>query len=501
VAKRYGATQALRSATLGLHQGEVLGLVGENGSGKSTLLRLMGGIERPDAGEILRDGQPMPARGLSHSVRRGVALVFQELALVGNLKVFESFFLLAPSLAYRLGVRRGRWARERCRGACLEHGLDVDPDRLVAELPFGQRQLLEVIRALELPRMLGHANPVVLLDEPTTALDHHEIEQLMSLVDQARRASPDSGAASFVFVGHRLTELLEISDRVVVMRDGHTVAERQVSEVSEGELHTLMVGRERARAHLPRSRHVDRSGAGSLELSALSGAGFTEVSLTVHPGEIVGLAGVQGSGRSELCEAVHGLRPLTAGHVRVLDKATSRPRPNRQVARGLAYLPRERSAGGILESASVARHVGLQMMRGRLLSDKSAERAAAEVMIDRFAIAPADPDVLVGRLSGGNQQKVALGRWMIGESPAVYVLDNPTRGVDVGAREVIYHQIRAAAGDGACVLMASDELDELLGLCDTIHVMRDGRIAHTLDVTASELDPTAAQRELVAQMV
>jgi ribose transport system ATP-binding protein len=492
--RRYGATLALSDATLELRRGEVLGLVGQNGSGKSTLLRLLGGIERPDKGTVLWGDQPAPVGGLRESVRRGVVLVFQELALLGNLRVFESFFLPAPELSYRRGVQRRRWMRERCREACARHGLMLDPDRAVGELPFGTRQLLEVIRALELPRLLGHVHPTVLLDEPTSALDHHEIERLSRLIDEAR------GKASFVFVSHRLGEVVALCDRVVVMREGETVAELVAGELREQQLHELMVGHMRRSAPHGARRRAGGGGYARLELSGAGGEGFHDISLKVDQGEIVGLAGVEGSGKSELCEAVYGLRRLRSGRMRLGDEERKRPRPSGQAARNVAYLPKERSAGGIIESASVARHVGLHMMRTRLFTDASLELDLARVMMERFEVQPPDPGMLVGVLSGGNQQKVALGKWMV-DLPDLLVLDNPTRGVDIQARGVIHREIRKAVSRGSSVLMAGDELDELLALCDTIHVMRDGSISYTLDVTALSSRDAEAEHLLIGQML
>ncbi len=494
VGKRYGATLAVRGAALELRRGEVLGLVGQNGSGKSTLLRLLGGIERPDSGSILWEGRPVDSRGLRESARGGVMLVFQELALMPNLRACESFFAPAPSLAYRRGVQRRGWIRERCREACERHGLALDPDRLVAELSFGTRQLLEVIRALELPRLLGKTHPTVLLDEPTSALDHHEIERLGVLVDRAR------GQASFVFVSHRLSEVLALSDRVVVMREGETIAERPAGAVQQDELHELMIGRRRTSAARRGHRHATPGNYARLELDSAGGSGFQNISIKVRQGEIVGLAGVEGSGKSELCEAVYGLRRLGSGRMRLGEEDRTHAHPNTQAARNVAYLPKERLAGGIIESASVAHHVGLQMMRSRLLTDPSLERDLTRVIMERFEVQPPDPGMLLGRLSGGNQQKVALGKWMV-DIPDLLILDNPTRGVDVQARGVIYREILTAASRGSSVLIASDELDELIELCDTIHVLRDGSIARSLDVSALPSGEAEAEHVLIGYML
>jgi ribose transport system ATP-binding protein len=494
VGKRYGATLALTRATLALRHGEVLGLVGQNGSGKSTLLRILGGIEPPDAGTVLWHERPAPVGGLSEGVRRGVVLVFQELALVDSLRVFESFFLPAPALAYRWGVQRGHWMRARCREACARHGLALNPDRRVAELSFGTRQLLEVIRALELPRLLGIQHPTVLLDEPTSALDHHEIERLRLLMERNR------GSASFVFVSHRLGEVLGLCDRVIVMSEGQTIAEHDVPGLREQELRELMLPGGQPRAVHRGWRARVAGGYTRLELLDATGSGFQKVTLRVRQGEIVGLAGVEGSGKSELCEAVYGLRRLSGGRIRLAERERSRARLRARANHNLAYLPKERLAGGIIGSASVARHVGLHMMRTRLLTDTPLERDFSLAMMDRFEVSPADPDMLVSRLSGGNQQKVALGKWMV-DLPELFVLDNPTRGVDIHARGVIHREILKVASQGSSVLMAGDELDELLALCDTIHVMRDGSIAHSLDVRSLPAGAQQAERVLLGHML
>jgi len=494
VEKRYGSTHAVRGVTLQVRQGEILGLVGENGSGKSTLLRLMGGIEPPDAGQISFRGQDVHGQGMRRELEAGIAIVFQELALLPNLRVFENLFLPAIRFSYRFGVMRKGALRRMCRNILRQYGLSCRPDDYVGDLRFGERQLLEIVRALELPRVFGVEKALILLDEPTAALTQEEVDRLMTFMRDARER------ASFVFVSHRLSEALSITDRIVLLRDGMLVAERTSTETSEAELHGLMVGRERLVDYFHDAERGEVRKESALEVSHAAGHGFHDVSLHVRPGEIVGLAGLEGSGRSELCEAIYGLRRLREGTVHLAGIDLSHAPPHRKAANRMAYLPKERLAGGVIEGFTIARNVGLHLLGSDILAAPRRERKVTETLIERFRVKAPGPHVEVGKLSGGNQQKIALGKWLIGD-PKVLILDNPTRGVDVGARTEIYSAIRKAAARGAGVLMACDDLNELLGLCDRVYVMKDGMVTEMMETYSPEYGHTSVtERDLVSHM-
>jgi ribose transport system ATP-binding protein len=495
VSKTYGSTRALNDVSVELRSAEIVGLVGENGSGKSTLLRLLAGVEVPDSGEVRIAGVKVPAQGLANSARLGIGVVFQELALIPNLRVFENFFLLAPHLSYRLGLLRTSRLRQGCRRACEAYGLACDPDAFVADLPFDQRQMLEIVRALELPRVLGAPCAVLLLDEPTTALGYTSVARLMQML----RAARDGGAA-IVFVSHRLAENLTLADRLLVLRDGDLVASRTAEGAGEGELHGLMIGRARSDDYYHASDRTEARDVRALELSDISGEGFRNIRFSVSAGEIVGLAGLASSGKSELCEAIHGLRPIVSGEARVCGRDATHESVATRVTLGVAFVPKERLVSGIIESESIRSSVGLQLLQRRLFVDREAEANAAAEVVERFHVKARSLDATLGSLSGGNQQKIALGKWIVNE-PRLWILDNPTRGVDVGARTEIYSAIRQAAAAGAGVVIASDEIIELIGMCDRILAMQDGEIRAEIRPELAAGDSVEVEREIIRHMV
>ncbi|MBO0663186.1 sugar ABC transporter ATP-binding protein [Jiella sp. MQZ9-1] len=495
VSKRYGATNALADVTLSLFAGEIVGLIGENGSGKSTLLRLLGGVERPDTGSVVLQGKPLSGTGLTGGVRLGIGVVFQELALIPNLRVYENFFLLAPEINFKYGLLRLKSLPEECRQACQRHGFECDPYEYVANLPFDERQMLEIVRAVELPRILGATCNILLLDEPTTALSYEGVERLMQMLRSVR----DSGAG-VIFVSHRLEENLALVDRLVVLRDGKLVGECDAVGVGEDELHKLMVGRERADDYYHGSLRATVGPLPVISASGLSGEGFQDIDLQVRSGEIVGLAGLATSGKSELCEALHGLRPVDAGTVIFRDVDVAHRPVHSRVALGMAFLPKERLASGIIESASIRETVGLQMLHDRFFIDFKGEERAALSIVDHFRVKARSIGAPLSSLSGGNQQKVALGRWLVNK-PRLWILDNPTRGVDVGARGEIYFAIRRAAADNAGVLLASDELEELIGMCDRVLVMRAGKLSAEILCAPANRRSEDLEHQIVGNMV
>jgi ribose transport system ATP-binding protein len=491
VEKTYGSTRALRGVDLALAHGEILGLLGENGSGKSTLLRIMAGVEPADRGRVLLGEREVHGHDLVTGMGHGIGLVFQELSLLPNQTVAEAFFLPAPALGYRFGLHRRRALERQCGELLTRYGVEAGPGDEVGRLPFHERQLLEILRALELPKLLGAERTVVLLDEATTALGDREVERLFAVM----RSAASSSSSSFVVVSHRLAEMLEISDRLLVLRDGAAVAERVPSATSEDELHGLMVGRERSADYFHDDARATIADDSVLEVRGATSEGFSDVTLHVRAGEIVGLAGLQDSGKSELCEAIFGLRKLRVGELRVAGRAVS-AHPHHNAASGIAYVPKERLSGGIIEDFSITENVGLHLLRRSAIVRNGERERAASTVISEFGVKASSPQATLSTLSGGNQQKVAIGKWLI-EEPRLLILDNPTRGVDVGARTELYAALRRATQRGAAILVACDELTEILGLCDRAYVMRDGRLSAALDIR----DQTVTERELVAHMM
>jgi ribose transport system ATP-binding protein len=496
--KRYGVVQALRDVSMEVRVGEVVGLIGENGAGKSTLLGVMSGTVSPDQGEIHLGGHRQVMHSYSDATRRGIFRIYQHQALVPTMSVGENVFLGQE----RKFVRAG-WLNRRAmaqRAAATFDGLGVhgiDPAAPLSRYSFAERQVIEIVRSLAQADLLGIEHPVILLDEPTSALSREQVDFFFDFVRRIRHR------AAQVFVSHRLEELLELSDRVYVLKDGETVAHLDDARgVSETSLHALMVGRVPEDVLYDEHHQRGSEGPEVLRVEELTRDGeFEGISLSLHQGEVLGVAGVVGSGKSELgrriFEAGHG---VDGGVIHVDGRPMRRGGPREAIRTGIGYVPPERHAEGIIEQLSVQHNLSLPRVgslgRNPLVSSRD-ERRSAEEHIKSLRVKTPSPSTPISDLSGGNQQKVIFGRWMAVRS-RVLILDNPTNGVDVGAKVEIYRLIRQLTAEGVSVLLISDDLPELIGLSDRVAVMRDGRIIEVID-TPPEDKPSEA--ELVAHMV
>ncbi|MCF7548612.1 sugar ABC transporter ATP-binding protein [Pseudonocardia sp. WMMC193] len=474
VTKRFGGHAALKDVSLTVHHHEVVGLIGENGAGKSTLLKLLAGNHGPDEGEILLAGEPVRLTDPTVAARHGIGVVHQEQSLVPNLRVAENLLLGREGDAVRGGLVRRRRLEERAAAALRTVASQVDPAAVTSDLTFAERQMVEIARAVA----TGHGDrpPLVVLDEPTSVLEQEDVGILHERITALR------ALGSVIFVSHRLDEVLRFSDRVYVLRDGEIVGERVAAAATEDELYRLMIGRESAGGFYDADRAgvVDRSGTPVLELADLHVRGAVHgVSLTVHPGEILGLVGVAGSGREELARAVFGAVPVRSGEIR-LGGAAVRPRsPAAAVRSGVAYVPAERRTEGMIAGASVAENITLVHPRSATstgISTAARRAAIARRWIERLAIRPPDPDTDIARLSGGNQQKAAIARWLQAGAPRLLVLDHPTRGLDIGAKEDLYRLFRELCAEGTAILLLADTLDEAIGLSHRIVSLRDGSV-------------------------
>ena len=466
--RRFGGVHALRGADLVVYRGEVHALVGENGSGKSTLLRILSGQLQPDAGDFVVDGRRGGFRNPSDALRHGVAMVSQETTLAPDLSVAENI-LLGHRMPRRARVIDWR-ATHRAAAAALERlGLDLDPAQSVRRLRPDQAQLVEIARALSLDAR------VLILDEPTSSLTDDEVAALFAAVRRLR----EQGTA-VIFVSHRLDEVLDLGDRVTVLRDGVTVGAAAAADLDRGSLISLMVGHALdAAAAAP---HEDVHDELVLRTEGLSGAGaFSAVDLSVARGEVVGLAGLVGAGRTELLESLFGLHRVT-GRVEVGGLSVAFRRPADAIRAGVALVPADRKRQGLVLHRSVHENLLLAVgARGLRLRRPNRAREAVVVAgaVDRLQIRAHSTRVAVSTLSGGNQQKVLLGKWLETE-PRLLMLDEPTRGVDVGAKAEIYRLLLEARTRGIGVLVSSSEIPELLTLCDRIVVMFRGRVAASL---------------------
>jgi ribose transport system ATP-binding protein len=494
VSKSFGVVRALHDVSLQIGRNEVVGLIGENGAGKSTLMRILCGGIRADRGTMLIDGAPVVLGGIQDANRHGIAMMFQEQSLLLNMSVADNLHLAQEARFRRAGLLSRRRMYAAARALLAKVGLDIDPGQNTGALSFAMRQMVELAKTLALEERTD--KPLtVLLDEPTSVLEARDIAILFE------RMRALKSRASFVFVSHRLEEVLEISDRVYVMKDGEVVAERTAGQSSVPDLHARMVGRDLHSEYYREARQAPPLPDVALEARGLSLRGvYSGLDFTLHRGEVLGIAGVIGSGREELTRTLFGFLPHTGGTLRVAGAQTVLRSPAQAVSAGIGYVPRERRVEGLVMDLTVAANITLAhlsaAMRGGLI-DHRRENAIADDWIGRLHIRTPSSAQLCRNLSGGNQQKTVLARWMTA-GVRILILDHPTRGLDVGAKEEVYDLIRDLCAQGIAIVLTSDTLEETIGLCHTILVMRDGVITARFDAAARSKPPQVA---LVEHMV
>ncbi len=475
VTKRFPGVTALDAVDFDARAGEVHALMGENGAGKSTLMKILNGVYRQDEGEVVLDGVPAQLSGPRSAQALGLAIIHQELNQVAELSACENFFL-GRELRGPLGCLDRRRMRAETLRWLAELGLQLDPGRRLGDLRVAERQLLEIAKAISLRAR------VLVMDEPTTALSTEEVGQLFRVVRRLRAAG-----MAIIYISHRMDEIFAIADRITVLRDGRRVDSRPAPQFSRDSLIALMVGRELTQLYPQRA---GRPGAEVLRLSGLCVRGgpgrqaLRDVSLTVRGGEIVGLAGLLGAGRSEVLEAIYGVaeRRREGGELR-LDGALRRLRsPRAAIAAGIGFVSEDRKGRSLVLVRSVRENTSLAAL-GRFgragLLHLGRELAQVAAAVRAMRVKTPSLDTAVAALSGGNQQKVVLARLLLSE-PRVVLLDEPTQGIDVGAKAEIYAWIERQAQQGAALLLASSEMPELLALCDRIVVLCDGRVAGEL---------------------
>jgi rhamnose transport system ATP-binding protein len=466
ISKSFAGLRALERVSFELRPGEVHALVGENGAGKSTFIKILTGAERADSGTLNVDGVPVHHITPHASRELGIAAIYQQPALFPHLTIAENIALALD--------RGGAWrridhrARRQHAAALLDRiGASLNPDRLVGGLTMPEQQVVEIAKAL------GADARIVIMDEPTASLSAREVSRLFDVITRLRE-----GGTGIIYISHRLEEIAAIADRVTVLRDGQTVATRDARGVSRPELIRMMVGRE-LDAVFPK-RQVPL-GEVALTIRQLSNrrTGVHHVSFSLRRGEILGLAGLVGSGRTQLAETIFGLTPADDGEILVGGAPARIESPADAIRFGIGYVPEDRRQHGVVLDMSVAANVSaacLGSVSKLGLIDRAAEDHAATSYVDRFHIKTSSVHADVGSLSGGNQQKVALARWLSTE-PAVLILDEPTQGVDVGSKAEIHRLMQDLAGRGLAILMISSELPEILGMSDRILVMHAGTIA------------------------
>ncbi|MGK9147883.1 sugar ABC transporter ATP-binding protein [Plantibacter flavus] len=467
-AKTFGPVVALADGTIQIEAGEIHALVGENGAGKSTLVKILAGLYTPDAGDFALDGRTVAFRNVADSKAAGISVIYQEPTLFPDLTVAENIFI-GRQPKNSLGLISTGAMRKAARALFDRLGVQIDPDRVAEGLSIADQQIIEIAKAISLDAK------VLIMDEPTAALSGVEVDRLF----QVARSLRDAGAG-IMFISHRFEEVFALCDRITVMRDGRYIATHVTSETTVDAIVRQMVGRDIATLFPKEDAEI---GDAVLTVDGLSRAGvFSDISFTVRSGEIVALAGLVGAGRTEVARAVFGIDPYDTGRVTIGGAAVKAGDPQAAIDAGMGFVPEDRRKQGLVMDLSVARNATLTLRHKLatfgLISGRK-ERAAAEEWSTRLQVKTGSQEYPVSTLSGGNQQKVVLAKWLATE-PRFLIVDEPTRGIDVGTKSEVHRLISELAGRGIAILMISSELPEVLGMADRVLVMHEGRITAEL---------------------
>jgi ribose transport system ATP-binding protein len=473
ITKSFPGVAALKNVDLAVRRNEILGLVGENGAGKSTLMKVMIGFHRADEGKYFLNGEEVALAGPDDAIRAGVGMVFQEGCMIPNLSVMDNLFL-----ANERSFARGPFIDRKKMVATARRELEavglgsLDPKTIVGDLAASRKQMIEIARLLWLSRLYGAENPVLILDEPTTVLQESETEILFGILGELKKR------ASIVFISHRLEEVVRLSDRIVVLKDGEVVSSLDRGQTDVHKIEMQMVGHELAAEHYRESMQTESRGEVVLSVRELSLSGkFEDFSLDLREGEIVGLVGLLGSGKEEVCRCLGGSAAPSSGSIKVRGRELRFASPKDAIRAGVGVIPIDRRNEGLATSLDVASNINLlvldRMRRGPFLSP-ALEKKSALKWIGECLIKTPSPQSSCSTLSGGNQQKVVIAKWLAAEA-GILVLDHPTRGIDVGAKDEIYRRIRELSAAGLSILIMCDTLEEDIGLSDRIIIMKDGR--------------------------
>ncbi|MDN5709520.1 MAG: sugar ABC transporter ATP-binding protein [Planococcus sp. (in: firmicutes)] len=474
ICKSFSGNAVLKNVHFSLQEGEIHALMGENGAGKSTLMKIMSGIYTRDSGKVEVKGKKVEFTSPKQAEAEGIAVIHQELNILPHLSIADNLFLGREETVGRTGILKTKDMERKTKKILGDLGLDIDPSLPASTLSVGQQQLVEIGKALSMDAEM------IIMDEPTAALTDREIETLFVTIRDLQKRG-----VSFVYISHRMEEIFSLCDRITILRDGEFVGERKISETSFEEIVQLMVGRELG------DRFPERSSAiGDVKLSVkgLSRKDcFEDISFDIHKGEIVSIAGLMGAGRTEVAQSLFGYKKADSGTVELDGKPAKIDNPQKAKELGIGYVTEDRKTEGLIVDFTVEENISManfESISKKGLLSKDKERSLYDRMVKRLGIRTSGPDQAAKSLSGGNQQKVVIAKWL-GIEPDVLILDEPTRGVDVGAKKEIYSIINELAARGVAILMISSELPEVIGMADRVLVMHEGKLA--ADVPKQEM--------------
>jgi len=478
IVKSYPGVAALKGIDMRVERNEILGLVGENGAGKSTLMKIMIGLQASDEGGLFRDGKALRLAGPADAIEKGIGMVFQEGCMISNLSVMDNLFLGNEKSFMRFGFILPNKMSSAARKCLASVGLpSLDPKKMLGELSAAEKQMIEIARLLWLSEFYGVRNPVLILDEPTTVLQEHEVKILFDILVELRKK------ATIIFISHRLEEVVKLSDRIVVLKDGNLVAEMAGKDASVHGIEKMMVGHELAEEHYRESMQAEPGKELSLRVESLGLAGrFENFSLELRKGEIVSLVGLLGSGKEEVCACIGGSIQPDSGKIEVEGREVRFASPRDAIEANIGCIPIDRRSDGLATSLDVMNNINLlvldEMKKGIFLLP-SLERKNAERWVKECLIKTPSLTTSCRTLSGGNQQKVVIAKWLAADAK-ILILDHPTRGIDVGAKDEIYRRIRVLAASGMSIIVMCDTLEEDIGLCDRMIVMKDGAVVREI---------------------
>lgn len=481
ISKSFSGNKVLENVEFTILQGEVHALMGENGAGKSTLMKIMTGIYERDAGKIFLNGNEIHFKNAKEAEKAGIAVIHQELNIIPHLTVAENMFLGKELTIGKFGITRDKEMRKKTKEYLNRLGIDIDPTIEAGKLSVGQQQMIEIARAV------AAKTEVLVMDEPTAALTDREIEALFKVITSLKNEG-----VGIVYISHRMEEIFEICDRISVLRDGQFIGVKEIVNTSFDEIVKMMVGRQLGDRYPERDTKI---GQERLKVEGLSCKGsFENISFSVKQGEILGVAGLMGAGRTEIMEAIFGFRTTQKGQITMDGKVMSIRSPYDAIQAGIGFITEDRKSKGLVLDLSVRENFSLtnlgKISKNSIIS-RSAEWSLADEMIEKLHVKTSGREQTVKSLSGGNQQKVVIGKWL-GINPKILILDEPTRGVDVGAKKEIYQLMNELTKQGVAIIMVSSELPEILGMSDRVLVIHEGKIS-------SVIDKANANQEIIMQ--